>query len=163
MKKSTHNRFLVFSLILVLLASAVVTTSDYWTSLKSVMVQSENYADRVASHLSQLLVTHSSGSDGQVDLVSPDSFKIHQNTVENVISGFGLENIKIFNGEGLILFSLDRSVVGNLVEGNRSLALALSGLNSSHVATPKYHEETYGKRASFPMLETYGPIVHPET
>jgi len=162
-KQPTHKRFQLFSILLVLLASTVVTASDYWTSLKSVMVQSENYADRVASHMSSLLITHSSDAEGQVDLVSPESFKIHQNRVENVISGFGLENIKIFNGEGLILFSLDRSVVGNMVEGNRSLSMALSGVNSSHVATPEYHEETYGNRARFAMLETYVPIIHPDT
>jgi signal transduction histidine kinase/CheY-like chemotaxis protein len=162
-KQHSHKRFQIFSLLLVLLASAVVTVSDYRTSLDSVMVQSENYANRVASHLSSLLITHSSDAEGMVDLESPISFKIHQNRVENVISGFELENIRIFNGEGLILFSLDRSVIGNLVEGNRSLSLALSGINSSHVATPKYHEKTYGNKARFPMLETYVPIVHPET
>ncbi|MDT8395933.1 MAG: HAMP domain-containing sensor histidine kinase [bacterium] len=160
-RQLTQKRFQIVSIVLILIASTVVTISDYWTSLKSVMVQSESYADRVASHLSRILVSQSSDPDGKVYLDSPESFRIHKSSVEIVITDFGLENIKIFNLEGVILFSLDRSVIGKMARDNRSLAMALSGSNSSHVATPEYLELTYGKRAGFPMLETYVPIVHP--
>jgi signal transduction histidine kinase len=125
------------------------------------MVQSENYAQRVASHLSHLVVTNGSDEKGKVDLTSPESFRDHEKRVENVISSFGLENIKIFNLDGVIIFSLDRSVIGKVARDNRPLKLALQGRSSSHVATPEYHERTYGNKAGFPMLETYVPIIHP--
>jgi signal transduction histidine kinase len=47
------------------------------------------------------------------------------------------------------------------VTGNAQLTLALEGTRTSHVATPGYHEKTYGGKINIPMLETYVPIVHP--
>ena len=156
----THKRYFAISLVLILTATVIITLSDYWSALNTATVQAESYARRTAGHLSHQLFLQGDFSPGLED---PESFKVYYDSIENLIGGFELLNIKIFNRDGIIVFSLDKAVIGREVKDNDQLTLALEGTGSSHVATPGYHEKTYGEKAGFPMLETYVPIIHPES
>jgi signal transduction histidine kinase/CheY-like chemotaxis protein len=156
----THKKYFAISMALVLTATVIITLSDYWTAINTAMVQSESYAQRTANHLSHQLFLQEDLSTGLND---PESFKVYSSNIENLINSFELLNIKIFNRDGTIVFSLDKSVIGREVKSNDSLELALEGISSSHVATQAYREKTYGEKAGFPMLETYVPITHPES
>lgn len=156
----THKRYVAISLFLILTASVGITLSDYWTTLNTVMVQSESYAQATAGHLSHQLFLQGDFSDALND---PGSFKDYYDSIENLISSFALFNIKIYNRNGIIVFSLDKDVIGREVKNHDYLNLALEGTSSSHVATPDYQENTYGEKTEFPLLETYVPIVHPES
>ncbi len=148
-----YRRQLILSFLLVLVAAAVITASDYWTALKTVLDQSELYARRVAAHISLTLIPPETAA-GQ-PLTVPNE------TIRNVVHSFDLVNIKIFDREGSILFSLDNSFVGMRTTGNRSLALALEGKSSSHLADSEYLENTYGQGTPYALLETYIPVIDP--
>ena len=156
----THKRYVAISLFLILTASVGITLSDYWTTLNTAMVQSESYAQRTAGHLSHQLFLQGDFSDALYD---PGSFKDYYDSIENLISSFALFNIKIYNRNGIIVFSLDKDVIGREVKNHDYLNLALEGTSSSHVATPDYQENIYGEKTEFPLLETYVPIIHPES
>jgi len=156
----TQKKFFIISLALVLTATVLITLSDYWTALNAAMVQSESYAQRIANHLSHQLFMKEDFSFGLDD---PESFSAYNDNIENFISSLGLINIKIFNRRRIIVFSMDKAVIGREVKSNDPLNLALQGTSSSHVATPGYQEKTYGEKVEFPMLETYVPIIHPES
>ena len=156
----THKRYLTISLFLILTATVIITVSDYRTALNATIVQSESYAQRTADHLSHQLFLEGDFSAG---LESPDYFKQYNESIVDLINSFALLNIKIFNRNEIIVFSLDRDVIGLEVKNNDHLILALAGTGSSSVATPGYQEKIYGEKAAFPMLQTYVPIIHPET
>lgn len=156
----THKKFLLISLVLVLTATVIITLSDYRTAINAAMVQAESYALRTADHMSHQLFGIGNLSE---DMQGPETFEAYAGNIENLISSFGLLNVKVFNRDRIILFSLDKAVIGIEVADNRQLDLALSGERSSHVATPVYQEKTYGEKSGFAMLETYVPIVDPGT
>ncbi|MCJ7500328.1 hybrid sensor histidine kinase/response regulator [bacterium] len=156
----THKKYLTISLFLVLTATVIITVSDYRTALNATIVQSESYAQRTADHLSHQLFLEGDFSAG---LENPDYFKQYNESIVDLINSFALLNIKIFNRNEIIVFSLDRDVIGLEVKNNDHLILALAGTGSSSVATPGYQEKIYGEKAAFPMLQTYVPIIHPET
>jgi len=156
----TNKKYFVISLFLILTATLIITLSDYWTALNTATVQAETYAQNVAGHLSHQLFLQGDPSPSMDD---PESFKIYDNNIEKFITSFKLLNIKIFNRDSIIVFSLDKNVVGKEVKNNPSLKMALEGSNSSHIATPGYSERAYGEKADLPRLETYVPIIHPES
>ena len=156
----TYYRYFVVSLVLVLTATVIITLSDYWTALNAAMVQSESYAYRTANHLSHHLFQTSNFKAGLSD---PESFKIYKENIENLVDSFELLNVKIFNSDGIIVFSLDKGVVGREIRNNDQLSLALKGTGSSNVATPGSYEKKYGDKSAFPVLETYVPNIHPES
>jgi signal transduction histidine kinase/CheY-like chemotaxis protein len=160
--KPTYNRQIVLSLLLFLLTGSLVTMWDYHISLQTVMDQSENYAKRVAGYLSRTLADH---SETGLETVLQDRMMLqgHASRINDVLEEFNLVNIKVFDHTGMVTYSLTREVIGKRAEGNQTLAKALAGMSSSHVATPKYHKKTYGAGSSFAMLETYVPIREPYT
>ena len=155
----TYKKYFAISLSLVLTATVLITLSDYWTALNTAMVQSESYAQRIADNLSHQLFLH---DDFMIDLENPEESNYYNAGINNLINSFDLINIKIFNRDGIILFSLDKSIIGRKTKDNHQLNLALEGTSSSHVATLGYQEKTYGEKVQFPMLETYVPIVNPD-
>jgi signal transduction histidine kinase/CheY-like chemotaxis protein len=156
----TYKKYFTISLFLILTATVIITLSDYWTALNTATIQAESFAQRTANHLSHQLFLQ---GDLSLDLNDPESFREYYDGIENLIDSFQLHNIKIFNRDGIIVFSLEKSVIGNEVKDNDPLSLALTGTGSSHVASPDYHKKTYGLAGDFPMLETYVPIIHPNT
>jgi signal transduction histidine kinase/ActR/RegA family two-component response regulator len=155
----THKRYLIISLLLVLTATVIITVSDYRTALNAAIFQSESNAQRTADHLSHQLFLEGNFSSG---LENPGSFKTYNENIVNLINSFELVNVKVFNLKGIIVFSLDKAVIGLEVKDNFHLNLAFKGTASSNVATPGYQERIYGEKAAFAMLETYVPIIHPE-
>lgn len=155
----THKKYFIISIILILTATVVITLSDYWTALNASMVQSESYAKRTASHLSHQLFLQ---GDFSSVLNDPESSKAYSESISNLVKSFELLNIKIYNTNRIIVFSSSSST-GQKVTDNEYLTLALEGISSSHIATPDYRDKTYGEDADLTTLETYVPIIQPES
>ena len=140
----------------------ILTVGDYIIAQKTVLDQSQTYAQKVAGHLSGLLHLNTDVRVAE-DLSDPGLLAEHEGKIHEVIRNFDLINVKIFNSSGLILYSLDPMAMGKIKEVSGSLERALKGESSSHIASPEYHEQVYGAASDFPMLETYVPIRHPTT
>jgi signal transduction histidine kinase/ActR/RegA family two-component response regulator len=156
----TNKKYFVISLVLILTATVIITLSDYWTALNTATLQAETYARSIAGHMSHQLLLQ---EDPRASMEDPGAFEAYYDSIENFITSFELLNIKIFNRDGIIIFSLNKDIVGRQIRNNDPLSLALQGKYSSNVATPSYSETTYGEKAGFKRLETYVPIIHPET
>ena len=154
------KQFLI-SLMLLFTASLIITVGDYIFALNSVLHQSEEYAGRVADHLSSTVLAES-WSERSTSSSFRANLADHRKKIITILNNFDLANVKIYSADGTVLFSLDPVLIGRKVEGNISLRKALSGSHSSHVATPEYQELVYGSETSRTMLETYVPIRHPD-
>ena len=95
-------------------------------------------------------------------LNDPESSKAYSESISNLVKSFELLNIKIYNTNRIIVFSSSSST-GQKVTDNEYLTLALEGISSSHIATPDYRDKTYGEDADLTTLETYVPIIQPES
>ncbi|UCF31924.1 MAG: hybrid sensor histidine kinase/response regulator [bacterium] len=162
MKSISLKKQLLVSLALFFTASLIITVGDYVFVQNSVLSQSENYAGKIADHLSSLLLSQPHG-EGSTGLLPQVNLTVHRRQIIALLEDFDLVNVKIFDRDGTILFSLDPAVVGRNVERNAGLLRALSGIPSSHVASPEYQELIYGSETRTTMIETYVPITNPGT
>jgi len=159
-----HKRQIIISLFIFFIMALIITVGDYITARKAVLRESENYAEKIAAHISTLLLVYTSD---QGEPPPPNEFPHnlgdYTKEIQNIMADFGLVNVKVFNREGKILYSLDPEVIGKTVEKHGGFEQAMSGNRNSQVATPNYHEKKYGSGSPFPMLESYVPVYHPET
>ena len=153
-KSFLQSKQVLFSVLLFFAASAAITFGDYYSAKKTVLEQSETQAERIARYLSSILV-----GDGRGDYLSARHISIeHDQDIREILTSFGVVNVKIFDNSSKILFSLEKEVVGKRVLDNEGLKSALAGRYKSHVANLGYLFRTYGEHEPFPMMETYVPI-----
>jgi len=155
----THRKYFIISLILILTAVAVITLSDYWMALNSMEVQTESFTEGTAVHLSRVLFQ---GGLNRNNLDDPGLFAPYAGRIEFLSSSFNLLNVKIITNDKKIVFSLEKDLLGKTVEHDSYLRTALKGTAVSTVFDAEHQERTYGNLATFPILETYVPIYHPE-
>lgn len=156
----SQKRFFFTSLFLVLAASIILMLSVYRSAHKTTMLQAESYAVKTAVHISHHLFVQ---EDLPAELNDPSWFREHKASIADLVSSFGLLNIQIFSRNRVIVFSLDNDSIGLSIENNVHLETALKGTSSTHVANPGYIEQKYGDKSLVPMLETYVPIIHPQS
>jgi len=151
-----HKKYFTISLLLILATAVVITLSDYWTALNATIVQAESYANRTARYLSYGLFWN---NDPRPDLEEPQSLLDYYTTIIDFASTFKLDNIRIINGNGRVIFSLDKSPPVLKDRDNEQLSQALEGISSSTVA--EYGSGGTGK-TGHPQLRTYVPIIDPD-
>jgi signal transduction histidine kinase len=159
-----HKRQILISFVIFFTMALVITIGDYVTAQKTVLRESQNYAEKIASHISTLLLSYTA-SHGENPLLYefPDDLSGYRGEIKHIMTDFNLFNVKVFNNQGEILFSMDPEVIGRTVEEHGGFEQAMAGKSTSRVATPGYHEKIYGSESPFPMLETYVPVYHPDT
>lgn len=159
-----HKRQIVISLCIFFTMALVITVGDYITARKAVLRESENYAEKIASHISTLLLEYTTSPDGSAPLNEiPRNLADYKDEIENILTDFGLLNLKVFDRQGEILFSMNPEDIGRTVEDHGGFRQAMSGSRASRVATPRYHEKKYGSESDFPLLESYVSSYHPDT
>ncbi len=159
-----HKRQIIISLFIFFTMALVITVGDYVAAQKTVLRESENYAEKIASHISALLLVYTSSHGENPPLHEfPDDLSGYMGEIKHIMTDFNLVNVKVFNKQGKILFSMNPEVIGRTVEKHGGFEQAMAGKSTSHVATPGYQENKYGSGSPFPMLETYVPVNHPDT
>lgn len=118
---------LTFTLIL------TVIISDQGKTL--VLKKSNDYALLVANNLNHQVflqfVIPSAIRYGEIRLRDPDQFELLDAVVKSTIHGFNVDRVDIFGVEGQLLYSTDRSVIGQTRTGHQPYDDALKGKSSS--------------------------------
>ncbi len=156
----THTRYFFISLFLVATATVIVTLSDYWATLNSLMVQAESYALNTANYLNRQLFIE---GDPRAMLKDPSSFGSYRDSIKNIATSFNFTDIVIFNRDGIVLFSTDGDVIGQEGGNDERVTHALAGTASSDIVTSLYMVKSGGGSGRLSMIGTYGPIIDPES
>jgi len=151
----THKKYFIVSLLLILLATAVITLGDYWTTLNATIVQAESHANHTAQYLSQQLF---SGKGAEPNLEDPPSLSSHYSTMADFASAFRLDDVRIINPSGSVVFSLGRGPAHIMEKDQDMLAQALQGISSSRVIKSGFRVPG---RSGHPQLLTFVPLLDP--
>lgn len=109
--------------------------------------------------LQKHLLLHPFKERGSQLVVDQSEFAELDQTINKILTPFGILKIKVFSPAGEVVYSTERSIIGQLNPHNERLAIALSGFNDSKLQTK---EEVYDlsneKRFDVDVVETYVPI-----
>ncbi len=126
------------------------------------ILEAEQHAKIVANHLSyELFEVYAMGMDelkGEGG-VYDDNFNLH---FINEVRPLGVETIKIYNTEGVIVFCNNASLIGSKISFNENFKKALKKQSTTHVASAEYLNKVYHLSAEKDLVETYIPILDME-
>ena len=109
---------------------------------------------------------------GEKFMVDPQTGQLHERIPENgfdtfdsdvraVLTPMNIVKIKIFNTDGLIIYSTEKAIIGERDVGNSKLDDALSGgVNSKLEAKDKVADLKFEKRFNVDVVETYLPMYN---
>ncbi|MBM7455629.1 diguanylate cyclase (GGDEF)-like protein [Oceanisphaera litoralis] len=101
-------------------------------------------------------------SDGEQNIAMDNhGFNTFDQTIKDMLHLFGIVKIKVFDLDGVIIYSTDANIIGIRVEDSPGLEKALRGETDSHQVTKELvidlHEE---QRFDVDVVETYLPVYN---
>ena len=154
------HRVAFVSTLLILSLSA---SGIYWVYERYVIKNAESEAVSISQSilaLEQHRLLRSSEIQG-VELLLLDKLQMpmFDQAIRKYLEPYNILKIKIFSPTGEVVYSTDRSIIGQRDHHNQRLAMALAGRNDSKLQTK---EEVYDlqdeKRFDIDVVETYVPI-----
>jgi diguanylate cyclase (GGDEF)-like protein len=99
-------------------------------------------------------------SAGEADIsLTPAELPRFDLQVRKFLHPFAIVKIKVFSRDGTIVYSTDRNIIGQRVEGNPRLARALNGAVDSHQETKeKLTDLADEHRFNVDVVESYQPV-----
>lgn len=108
------------------------------------------YMESFVSPLLQPLTTH--------DKLDTEQHRALQRLVVNTPLGSNIVSVKIWSPDGVVLFSLNSSLIGTRFSVDDDLRTALSGHMISGIASMNKDEQTLEREFNIALIETYIPV-----
>ncbi|NIQ92048.1 MAG: two-component sensor histidine kinase, partial [Deltaproteobacteria bacterium] len=155
--------FTLTSLVVILIPTLILAIFISQRAKNELFRQSEQYALLVAINLNHQVfsqfVLPTVLKYGRITLSNPQQYQRLDTVVRNTIHGFKVERVDVYNLEGVIGYSTDRSLVGLSGLGGRDLNLAREGKSSSRlVSRGSFLGFELGGVAKQRQLKTYIPL-----
>lgn len=151
--KQRSLKYILFSSVSVILCLVSVNMFFIYPSFTKVLIQqTENEAIRVGSHLSKMI------KNELVESKKGESFFDSDLHIMEILNDFGLEKLKIFNKDGLTVFSSDSKDIGKINEYTYFRDTVSKGKVYTKLVK-KDKTSLEGEMVSVDVVETYIPMM----
>jgi len=154
--------FLATSLIAMAILAASVGWLNAWNTRNLLVKEVEGHAVEFTQHLALLIderLTALHDADGTVPDLSDPAFRAElDRLIRDQIHGLPVEQVNIFDDQGVVLFSLDPDLVGRRADEHSGVSEALAGRLISELEAASTESDLTRTRTDHPRLETYVPF-----
>ncbi|MCW8883982.1 MAG: GGDEF domain-containing protein [Motiliproteus sp.] len=127
-------------------------------------------AEKDAARISQLIVaqeevylSRAELANNPKALLDPVIFNSLDRSLRKFLTPFDILKIKVFNTQGIVIYSTDPTIIGEDSSASQQLANALAGNIDSKLQTKEsIHNLQFVERNQVDVVETYMPIYNPQ-
>ncbi len=156
MLRNFPKRIFIFGAALFVLVTLLILLNTLYNMRKEMINEAEEHAKAIARHINfEMFENYDFDMDKPWEKSGTDDFNEY---ILHGIKTLGLESIKIYNKDGVIIYSDDERFVGIKVKDNENFIKALNNEPASFITTSEYYKKVYGIEAKMDFVETYIPI-----